>query len=220
MPFCRPDRIVRPVSWTLTAGTPLEDYGVDRLTDGDPSYPLRIAEPLIGLRADLGTPTRVDGIAIIHHNLAAGVRVRIRMGATPGAPDDSGSAIVPAWPGRFAPHLYADVAAALPNVADRTKQYVRVDTLDSNGIPVSIGGDRDRGRDRYVQRDPDRRETRADVWAHAGRGEKRSAGTSTIGARGIARGRARRCSKARRTSRHSMGCSKPRTGCCRFWCGR
>jgi hypothetical protein len=138
MPFCRPDRIVVP-TWTLTAGTALEGYDVDKLTDNDPSNPLRIAEPLLGLRGDLGAPTRVDGIAILHHNLAEGVTVRVRMGATPGAPDDSGTAVVTAWPGRFARHLYANVAAALPNVADRTKQYVRVDLLTPNTAPVQVG---------------------------------------------------------------------------------
>jgi len=138
MPFCRPDRLLSPV-WTLTTGTPLEDYDVGRLTDGDPSYPLKIAETSIGLRGDLGTPTRIDGVAIIHHNIAAGVRLRCRIGATPGGADGTVTITAPAWPGRFARHVYFDVAAAVPVVADRTRQYVRIDTLDPNDAPIAIG---------------------------------------------------------------------------------
>lgn len=139
MPFCRPDRLLVP-AWTLTAGTPLEGYDVDKLSDGDPSNPLRIAEPTVGIRGDLGVAMRVDGIAIIHHNFAEGVTLRVRLGDTPGAPGtDSGTAVTPAWPGRFASHLYANVAAAVPVVADRTHRYIRIENLTPNTAPVQIG---------------------------------------------------------------------------------
>jgi hypothetical protein len=138
MPFCRPDRLLAP-TWTLTAGSPLEGYGLEQLVDGDPSYPLRIAEPSIGLRGDLGAPRRVDGLAVIHHNFAPGVVVRVRIGATPGGADYTLTQTVGAWPGRFARHLYFDLAAALPLEADRTRQYLRLDNTSPNPTPVAIG---------------------------------------------------------------------------------
>jgi hypothetical protein len=138
MPFCRPDRLLAP-AWSLTAGTELEGYELAHLTDADPSYPLRIVEPTVGLLGDLGAPRRIDGLAVIHHNFAAGVIVRLQIGATPAGADLTLTTTVGAWPSRFARHLYFDVAGARPLEADRTRRYLRLDTMGPSDQPVAIG---------------------------------------------------------------------------------
>jgi hypothetical protein len=138
MPFCRSDRILTP-TWTVTSGTPLEDYEAARLTDQDPSYPLKVAEPSVTLRADLGAAARVDGLAVIHHNLAAGTSIRFRLGATAGGADVTVTVTVPAWLGRFAPHLYFDTATAAPVVGDRTRRHLELATVGPSDAPVAIG---------------------------------------------------------------------------------
>ena len=138
MPFCRSDRLLAP-TWSLFSGTALEDYDVDRLDDQDPSYPLKVAEPSVTLRGDLGAALRVDGLAVIHHNLAAGTGLRLRLGATPGGADVTVTVTVGAWPGRFAEHLYFDLATAAPLVATRTRRYLELATLAPNDVPVAIG---------------------------------------------------------------------------------
>jgi hypothetical protein len=138
MPFCQSDRILAP-TWALTSGTALAGYDVDKLTDQDPSNPLRVVETSIALRGTLAAPTRVDGVAVIHHNFAAGVglRVTIRNGA--GASVGTVDVTVPPWLGRFAPHLYFDVAAAVPSIPTRTVPTIDLVTLTANGAPIQIG---------------------------------------------------------------------------------
>ena len=138
MPFCRSDRILAP-TWSLFSGSALEEYDVDRLDDQDPSYPLKVAEATFALRGDLGAAVRVDGLAVIHHNLAAGVTARLKLGSTPGGSDVVVDVTVPAWGGRFAPHLYFDLATAAPVVANRTRRYLDLSLVAPNDVPVAIG---------------------------------------------------------------------------------
>jgi len=141
MPFCRPDRILAP-TWTLASGTEVGgDYVLAALTDQDPSLPLWIEEVSIGLQGNLGAPVRVDGVAVIHHNFAEGTDVRLRVTDAAGG-GGTGATItvtVGPWMGRWAPHLYFDVAAEAPLVGDRTRQYLFLDNTDPNTVPVQIG---------------------------------------------------------------------------------
>lgn len=141
LPFCRPDRF-REVAWTLASGTPVTGFDVDRLTDQDPSYPLQIEEDAIALEGDAGEAVRVDGLAVIHHTLSEGVEARLRIHSAPswgGAVDITVTVTVGAWQGRWAPHLYFNVAAAYPVVGDRTRQYFFLDASDEYGRPIQIG---------------------------------------------------------------------------------
>lgn len=143
LPFCRPSNL-RPVSaFTLVAGTSVEsDYGVSALNDGDPSLPLWIQDTSIGLQGDLGSAVRIDGVALIHHNFAAGTDLRLRVHSAAswgGAVDITVSATVPEWLGRFAPHIYFDVATAAPAVLSRTRRYFYIDNQDANNAAIQIG---------------------------------------------------------------------------------
>lgn len=139
MPFCRADRILVP-SWALVSGsTARAEYDVDRLTDLDPSYPLWLVEPTLGVRGDLGAAYRVDGLAVIHHNLAAGTVLRGTLGSVPGGADVTVDVTVGPWLGRFADHVYLNFAAAAPVVGDRTRRYLQLVTVAPNDAPVAVG---------------------------------------------------------------------------------
>ena len=138
MPFCRPDRLLAP-TWSITAGTTLDGYGVEHARDADPSYPVRTAEPSVTLSGDVLTAQRVDGLAVIHHNFAAGTDVTATLGAVAGGADVTVTLTVPAWVGRWAPHLYFNFADAEPVIADRTRRYIGLANTTPNPSPVQIG---------------------------------------------------------------------------------
>jgi hypothetical protein len=142
LPFCRPSNL-RAATYTLDVGTEVGgDYVVEALNDGDPSLPLGIVETTIGLQGDLGSALRIDGVAVIHHNFAAGTDLRLRVHSAAswgGAVDIEVTLTVPAWQGRFAPHLYFDVAAEEPTVANRTRRYFYLDNQEANDAAIKIG---------------------------------------------------------------------------------
>lgn len=143
LPFCRPSNIRTVSIYTLAAGTEIGgDYVLASLKDGNPEKGLWIEETSIGLQGDLGAAVRIDGIAVIHHNVAAGRGVRLRVHSAAswgGSVDIAITSTVPAWQGRFATHLYFDVAAAQPTVLNRTRRYFYFDNTDANDAPIQIG---------------------------------------------------------------------------------
>lgn len=138
LPYVLPGNI-RELEWTLASGTALDGYGVDKLVDGDPSDHLWIAETTLAAVADQGSALLLAGLVVIHHNFAEGTEVRAQMHSsnTWGAPDVTVSVDVPAWLGRFAPHLFFDFRS-YPE-ATRTRQWVRLTNVDANDDAVKVG---------------------------------------------------------------------------------
>lgn len=142
-PFCRPSN-TRTITWTLVNGTSVGgDFVASALGDGDPSLPLWVTETSVGVQGNAGSAVRIDGVSVHHHNFRAGTDVRLRIHSAAswgGAVDITITVVVPAWQGRFAPHLYFDVATAVPVVLSRTRQYLFLDNLsDANDVGVKVG---------------------------------------------------------------------------------
>lgn len=141
MPYCRGSNI-RALTWTLTTGTPLSGYGVDRLVDLDPSFQLWLVGTSIDARADQGSAQRVDGLVVKHHNFVETTTLRLQMHTDTvswgGVTDVDLSVDVGPWLGRFAPHVYFNLAANY-GVSGRTKRYVRFSNTDANTSPIQIG---------------------------------------------------------------------------------
>lgn len=142
MPYAGPARFAA-VTWTLAAGTALDDYGLANLIDLDPSNPLAIEETAIDLRGDLGAPTRIDAVLLFHPNFDEAVTLRLQIhsdtASWAGTTDIDFTIEVPAWLGRFSKHLCFYVAGEEPTEASRTRQYLRITNVDANGAPIKIG---------------------------------------------------------------------------------
>lgn len=67
---------------TVTAGTASTDYPIAYLTDLNPAKPFKFTTTSGTIRWDYGAAQRIDLVAIIHHNLDAGLSVRIQGNAT------------------------------------------------------------------------------------------------------------------------------------------
>jgi len=132
----------RSTAWSLLAGTPLTDQGVDKLTDLDPSNPLWIAETTVDLEGDMGSAVRVDVVTLHHANFPAGttLRVQLNSSASWGGPPVSVDVDVPTWTADgFAPNVVFDIAASYPIVGNRTYRYIRFTNVDAGVAPVQIG---------------------------------------------------------------------------------
>jgi len=131
------------LTWTLSAGVPLAGYEVDKLSDMDPSFQLWLAGASIDARADQATALRVDGLVVYHHNFAEGTTLRVQMhtdnASWGGATAVDLSVDVGPWMGRWAPHIFFNIKAAVPVIGDRTKRYIRVTNTDANNAPIQIG---------------------------------------------------------------------------------
>jgi hypothetical protein len=129
--------------WSLNVGSPLAGYDVDKLTDRDPSNPLKIVEVSIELEGDLGSAKRVDVVTLHHHNFQEGTTLHLQMGtSTSWSSPSSVDMTVDVGPWSddgFAPHVCFDVVAAYPVEGNRTFRYLRILNIDPNDVPVAIG---------------------------------------------------------------------------------
>lgn len=88
MKYCRPsDIITSQAVFSAVTGTVSTDadYGIPSLYDGNPAKPLKFTDsPVVAIRlvADLGTATRVDGLALPNSNIDAGLVMRAEQNAT------------------------------------------------------------------------------------------------------------------------------------------
>jgi hypothetical protein len=108
----------------------------------DPSFQLWLEGATIDARADQGTALRMDGFVVYHHNFVQGTTLRFQMHSTSvftGATDVDVSVDVGAWMGRWAPHVFFNIKAAVPVEANRTRRYLRFTNTDANTAPIQIG---------------------------------------------------------------------------------
>lgn len=141
LPFVLPSQL-RALVWTLSVGTPLTGFGVDKLVDAAPDSPLWLGGTSIDARSDQGSALRLDGLVLVHHNFAAGTTLRVQMHSDTatwgGTTDVDLSVDVGPWLGRFAPHVFFHIAAA-HSLSLRTKRYIRFTNTDANNVNIQIG---------------------------------------------------------------------------------
>lgn len=126
----------------VNSGTPDTAYLPANLDDGQPYLPAKLGSTTGSWTRDLTNPTRVDFCAVLHHNLAAGVDLRLQ-GHTAdawGAPDVDLPFTVPAaHADGFTKNLWLDLTALLPVAANRTKRWWRLLINSANTANVAVG---------------------------------------------------------------------------------
>lgn len=128
----------------LAVNTGIEDtaYVAANLDDGLPFKPAKLTGTTGSWTRDLGSSLQVDFVAVVHHNLAAGVDLRLQGHPTSawGAPDiDLAFTIPAAHADGFTKNVFIDVSAFIPLAANRTKRWWRLLVNSANTVPVAVG---------------------------------------------------------------------------------
>lgn len=129
-------------TWSLSTGTARAGYLPAAVADSDPSAPCWITGTSIRLVNSFGSPIQVDHVYIFAHDFvnSADVRVQMHTSSSWATPDVNVALTVPtAYEDGFAYHLHADVAAAYPTPANRTKAFLSIANLVANAATVYIG---------------------------------------------------------------------------------
>src|SRR6266568_1390045 len=115
------ENIAKLGTWTLVTGTQSvgtspRDYLPPRLFDDDPAHPFKSDSTTIRLLCDFGTAVPIAVLALIHHNLAAGLTgVSVDMGSTSATSSVSYPLVIPAYmEDKFPTNVLLDLSAAIP----------------------------------------------------------------------------------------------------------
>lgn len=135
------DQVADDATITVQTGTEDAEYPIAGLTDGNPAKPAKLEETDGAWLFTFSGAQRIDLIAIPHHNLTAGLEVRLQGNAADawGAPTFNALLTVPAWrsdgwPVGFWLDLRSD-----PNYAAGGFQYWRLVIVGANAAPVALG---------------------------------------------------------------------------------
>jgi hypothetical protein len=129
---------------TLAVNTGTEDtaYVAANLDDNLPFKPAKLTGTTGSWTRDLGSSLQVDFAAVIHHNLSAGLDLRLQGHPTDawGAPDVNLAFTIPAaHADGFTKNVFLDVTAFVPLAANRTKRWWRLLINSANAFPVAVG---------------------------------------------------------------------------------
>ena len=135
------DQVAGAATVTVGLGTEDPEYPVAGLTDGNPAKPAKLLETSGAWLFDFGAAQRVDAVAIPHHNLTAGLEVRIQGNAANvwGAPTFNQAITIPTWRGDGWPiGPWLDLTG-LAGYAVGGFQYWRLIVVGVNAAPVALG---------------------------------------------------------------------------------
>lgn len=135
------DQVADAGTAIVQSGTEDTAYPVANLYDFNPAKPAKLTTTTGAWRWDFGAAQRIDLVAIIHHNLTAGLEVRIQGNATDawGAPTFNQAITIPAYFGDgFPVNPWLDLTdkAAYSTSGFR---YWRLVVVGTNGAPIAIG---------------------------------------------------------------------------------
>jgi hypothetical protein len=127
------DNVAPAATWSASA--PDAAYPAANVADRDPSRPAKLSAGSGYFQADFASPTRVDLVALIHHNLQPGLDVRIQAPAS--ALDVP--IVIPAYrEDGFPVSPWVDLTAAPGYSAAGFARWV-VNVVGANPNPVAIG---------------------------------------------------------------------------------
>lgn len=122
---------------TITASTSATGYGTANLYDGNPAKPWKATATTATLDFAFGSATNIDLVAIVHHNLTAGLEVRIQADdASDFSSLDLNQLItIPAYDeDDFPVNPWIDLSAL-----SNSWQYWRLNVVGTNSANVQIG---------------------------------------------------------------------------------
>lgn len=135
------DNVAPNATVTVQTGTAATGYPAANLVDLNPAKPAKLVETTGAWLFDFGSAQRVDLVAIVHHNLNAGLNVRIQANATDswGTPTIDAAFTIPAQdPDLFRPGPWLDLTAVAGYSAGGFR-YWRLVVVGTNSAPVAIG---------------------------------------------------------------------------------
>lgn len=137
--YLRPgDNVAAAATITVETGTADDGYPADNLVDLNPGKPARLVETSGAWLFDFGAAQSLDLVALIHHNLDAGLDVRIQGNDTDDwtTPALDEAITIPAAAADGYPVCpFLDLTAITP----RSYQFWRLVVVDANAAPVAIG---------------------------------------------------------------------------------
>jgi len=135
------DQVADSATITVQTGTENTTYPSAGLVDSNPAKPAKLVETSGAWLFSFAAAQRVDLIAIPHHNLTAGLQVRIQGNAADawGAPTLNALITIPAWRADGWPiGPWLDLTQDA-NYAVGGFQYWRLVIVGANAAPVAIG---------------------------------------------------------------------------------
>lgn len=135
------DQVADNATITVQTGTVDPEYPVTNLVDGNPAKPAKILETSGAWKFAFTGAQRIDFLAIPHHNLTAGLEVRIQGNAADawGAPTLNALITIPAWRTDGWPvGPWLDLTG-VAGYAVGGFQYWRLVVVGVNAAPVAIG---------------------------------------------------------------------------------
>jgi hypothetical protein len=137
----RGDNVASLATITIESGVADATYPPAFLVDGLPQKPAKLAGTTGAWLFDFGAPKRVDVAALIHHNLTAGLNVRLQANAANawGAPTVDAAFTIPAYfDDGFPVNPWIDLTAVGGYSAGGFR-YWRLVIVGVNTAPVAIG---------------------------------------------------------------------------------
>ena len=136
------DNLAATGTLTVQSGTEDTAYSKANIYDGNPAKPAKLTTTTGAWRWDFGSAKQLDIVAVIHHNLTAGLNVRIQGNATDawGAPSLDQAFMIPANHEDGMPvNPWLDLSALVPIAGNRTFQFWRLVVVGVNAAAVAIG---------------------------------------------------------------------------------
>lgn len=122
----------------MSSGTMDTYYTVANLVDLNPAKPCKLTTQTGAFLWDFGSAKGIDLVAIIHHNLDAGLAVYIQGNATDswGSPTLSQAITIPVW---WQNGMPVNALVDLSALANHAFQFWRLLISGTNSVPIAIG---------------------------------------------------------------------------------
>lgn len=135
------DNVAPNATPSVDTGTEDTAYPAANLVDRDPGKPAKLTTTTGSYLWDFGSAQRVDLFGLIHHNLTAGLDVKIQANATNawGSPTVSAAVTIPALPGDgYNVNPFVDLTG-VAGYSSGGFRYWRLLINTANANPVAIG---------------------------------------------------------------------------------
>jgi len=127
------------IAATLTASAPDAAYPASFLADGDPAHPAKLTTTSGYWQFDFGAAQRIDLVALIHHNFAPGLNVRVQAGADGTTFPFDAAITIPAYrEDGFPVSPWRDLTT-LPGYTTGGARYWRIAVVGANSTPCALG---------------------------------------------------------------------------------
>jgi hypothetical protein len=125
----------------VTPSSQVVEYPVENLWDGNPAKPWKSTQTSPNIVWDFGSAQTLDLVAIVHHNLDAGLNVRIQGNATDswGSPTLDQAITIPAYDPDPVLPWPVNPFKDLTGIGSRSFRFWRLAVVGANSVNVQLG---------------------------------------------------------------------------------